>query len=461
MVTRLPRRTMLESGAEEAGRRRSPQGLASFCSAGCRRRGPRPARCRPRRSTGCLPGGRLCTDVCYAARQSESQSTSLEFQSITPSDAAVASCLVFGAFSHHRLGTRQIEIQDQKFYGFSFPHSNTVQVVVWRQLGDVIGAGYRLPDQRAACRVCLLSASESLSPGRSKEGPLVDAYSGRAFDRTSWVYWESFWAPVGTAAIAARAGRVHFQPLLSPEMLRVGQQDGSQPQLPRNPWEGCGPDVSQAAPTTDFKDTRSKVDAFEHIYRKDVWPGLVSKSGPGSDPFHPMVRLAITALDAAVDALGITSILDAACGDAGWITSHFLARRPEISYIGIDIVPHVIEENRQRHPSLRFLVADLGDPAEQAELPRVDLVFSKETLNHMFVQEAVHALCRLRSTGAKYLVANIARGAPNNRGARKLTHANYYPYDYSLPPFNLRKLAKLADINFDDWTEFSIFQLQP
>merc|ERR1712106_182425 len=171
-----------------------------------------------------------------------------------------------------------------------------------------------------------------------------------------------------------------------------------------------------------------------------------------------MVRIAITALDIAVDALGITSMLDAACGDAGWITSHFLARRPELSYIGTDIVAHVIKETRRAHPSLRFVVADLSDPSDRTELPKVDLVFSKETLNHMFVQGAVHALCRLRSTGAKYLLTNIARGAPNNRGALKSAHANYFPYDYSLPPFNLRKLTKLADINLEDWNEFAIFQ---
>jgi len=231
--------------------------------------------------------------------------------------------------------------------------------------------------------------------------------------------------------------------------------------LPRNPWQGLGPNLQQAAPVKDFRDSLSKAEAFEQIYKKAVWPGIISKSGPGSDPFHPMVRIAISALDAVVDALGITSMLDAACGDAGWITAHFLARRPGLVYVGTDIVAHVVEECRRAHPSLRFLLADLGDPADKTELPAVDLVFSKETLNHMFVQDAVRALQRLQGTGAKYLVTNITRGAPNNRGALKLTHANYFPYDYSLPPFNLVKLARLADVNIDDWSEFALFRLQP
>eukprot|EP00747_Dinoflagellata_sp_TGD_P019992 gnl/TRDRNA2_/TRDRNA2_127531_c1_seq1.p1 gnl/TRDRNA2_/TRDRNA2_127531_c1~~gnl/TRDRNA2_/TRDRNA2_127531_c1_seq1.p1 ORF type:complete len:192 (-),score=31.59 gnl/TRDRNA2_/TRDRNA2_127531_c1_seq1:39-575(-) len=177
-----------------------------------------------------------------------------------------------------------------------------------------------------------------------------------------------------------------------------------------------------------------------------------------------MVRIAISALDAAVDAFGIKSMLDAACGDADWIARHFLSRRPELAYTGADIVKHVIEQNKQSYPSLRFIVADLGcserpdDPGP--ELPKVDLIFSKETLNHMFVPDAVQALLRMRRTGARYFLTNITRGAPNNRGAVKWTHANYAQYDYELPPFNLRKLCTLSEVNKDDWTEFAMFDLQ-
>mmetsp|Transcript_113513 Transcript_113513/g.315774 ORF Transcript_113513/g.315774 Transcript_113513/m.315774 type:complete len:173 (-) Transcript_113513:75-593(-) len=172
-----------------------------------------------------------------------------------------------------------------------------------------------------------------------------------------------------------------------------------------------------------------------------------------------MARVAITALDAAVDALGARSLLDAACGDAGWIAAHFLARRPGLGYTGVDIVPHVVEENRRRHPSLRFECADLGGDGA-SELPAADLVFSKETFNHMVVQDALRAVCKLRAAGCRFLLTNITRLAPNFHGVDKGGHQNYAQYDYSLPPFSLRKLAPLAEISAEDWTEFALFSLQ-
>eukprot|EP00435_Cladocopium_sp_Y103_P044849 s353_g12.t1 len=178
--------------------------------------------------------------------------------------------------------------------------------------------------------------------------------------------------------------------------------------------------------------------------------------GEGSDPFHPMVRIAITVLDMVVDMLGATSMLDAACGDAAWIATAFLSRRPQVKYTGVDIVSHVIEdiagesieddENQRRFPSLRFLTADLSGTS----LPAADFVFSKETLNHMFLKDAVQALSAFRASGNRYLVTNIHRGAPNNQGATKGHHAHYAPYDYTLHPFNLRKLCPLLAINEED-----------
>lgn len=52
----------------------------------------------------------------------------------------------------------------------------------------------------------------------------------------------------------------------------------------------------------------------------------------------------------------------------------------------------------------------------------------------------------------RYLVTNVHRGAPNNRGAHKGHHAHYAPYDYSLPPFNLRKICQLISINQEELT---------
>eukprot|EP00931_Biecheleriopsis_adriatica_P079264 TRINITY_DN52669_c0_g1_i1.p1 TRINITY_DN52669_c0_g1~~TRINITY_DN52669_c0_g1_i1.p1 ORF type:complete len:442 (-),score=56.29 TRINITY_DN52669_c0_g1_i1:19-1344(-) len=354
--------------------------------------------------------------------------------------------LLFGAFRSPRRGTRAVNIQGFHFYAFTAPHEASMQVAVWRRLGDVVAKGYEPPDAASPCTVRLVEPSESLAPGR-RGGPLAELYQRKPFDRDAWLYWESFWVLPWQASLQMR----DVKPLL-PESLRDGQAAASGVEQ--------GPNLAQALPTQDTGTAKSKADAFADIYRKGVWPGFFSRSGPGSDPFHPMVRVAITALDMAVDMLGCKSILDAACGDAAWLVAHFLCRRPDVYYHGIDIVSHVIKENQQKFPSVRFSVADFSDPSCRHSLPAVDLVFSKETLNHMFVEDAVQALRNIQSTGARHLVTNVHRGSPNNRGASKGHHANYAPYDYALPPFNLRKLCRLVHINQEDWTEYALFALQ-
>jgi len=430
--------------------------------------------------------------------------------SLVLEDTASCTGLIFGAFSTPRLGTRQVRLRNVVFHAFTFPHAATVQIAVWRRLGDVVKAGYAAPREDDDLSVGVVGQGDSLSPGRkgtTQEGPLTDLYQRRPFDSSAWVYWESFWAPVGEdAATAVHSSRTKaftpaapFNALLGlcyklldeapPASARTRASDKSSPSVVLGPLcaahgtsdrrlggDGVvgaalelGHRLPQPAPAEE------KAEAFSQIYRRGVWPGLMSRSGPGSDPFHPMVRIALSALDAVVDTLGVTSILDAACGDAGWIVSALLSRRPGLSYIGVDIVPHVVEENRERYPTLRFLCMDLGCGPSAASLlysstaetgvheevlPRVDLVFSKETFNHMIVTDAVHALRRLRATGSRYLLTNITRGAPNYMGFSKGHHANYAQYDYSLPPFGLNKLARVIELNKEDWTEFALFDLQ-
>lgn len=444
-----------------AQRRAVPLGSgASRCTCAARRRAAgvlagRPAarqRCRPRLRAGpvapSLDGSMDIILVAFDSKPTEgahAPNSLLERvgPSATTSPVRSKGGLFFSVFSALRPGTRLVSVQGQEFYAFTSPRQGTSQVVIWRRLGDCVAAGYGPLLPGCPSRVTLLGPDDSPSPGRrgtKMEGPLVDLYARRAYDRSAWIYWESFWVPVGTSLPMVMAARLAaFEPQL--------RAPGDTSKAPRH----------LATTSPDAAPTEEKATAFAQIYHRGVWPGLLSRSGPGSDPFHPMVRVALTALDAVVDALGVRSVIDAACGDARWIVEHFLARRPEVAYTGVDIVAHVIEENRQRYPRLDFLCADLG--SGDGALPSADLVFSKETFNHMFVQDAACAVNRLAKAGSKYLLVNIVRSACNLIGASKGHHANYAQYDYSLPPFNLRKIAPVVEINREDWSEFAIYEL--
>ena len=114
----------------------------------------------------------------------------------------------------------------------------------------------------------------------------------------------------------------------------------------------------------------------------------------------------------------------------------FVTRHPEIEYTGVveplgseasfwteDVVSEVIERNQQRHPLLNFLAQEhfkermkekdakrrdlFRKDLAEIPLPYAELIFSKETVNHMHLDDAQRALRQFAATGAKYLLTNV------------------------------------------------------
>jgi hypothetical protein len=137
---------------------------------------------------------------------------------------------------------------------------------------------------------------------------------------------------------------------------------------------------------------------FERIERTNLWGAATSVSGLGSeDPATAAIREALPAL---LHRLRVRSLLDAPCGDAGWIGRLEL----DIDYIGIDIVPSLIEANRRRvagggSPG-RFLVADITRDA----LPRADIILCRDCLVHLSIANIDRALAQFRMSGARFLL---------------------------------------------------------
>ncbi|MFL5538640.1 MAG: hypothetical protein ACJ8J0_06580, partial [Longimicrobiaceae bacterium] len=106
---------------------------------------------------------------------------------------------------------------------------------------------------------------------------------------------------------------------------------------------------------------------FTRVYRRNVWGNDESVSGAGSTEsrgadFRDDLIGLLRRLDAHV-------LLDAPCGDFNWIgpVADAVPR-----YIGVDVVPELIERVRAAHGSERrtFIRADLArDP-----LPRADVI---------------------------------------------------------------------------------------
>src|SRR5436305_7648021 len=81
---------------------------------------------------------------------------------------------------------------------------------------------------------------------------------------------------------------------------------------------------------------------FRRIHDTNLWGAAASASGLGSEFDATAVLRA--ELPQLLERLGAASLLDAPCGDAGWINQANL----RVHIIGIDIVPALIETLRAR-----------------------------------------------------------------------------------------------------------------
>ena len=137
-------------------------------------------------------------------------------------------------------------------------------------------------------------------------------------------------------------------------------------------------------------------------------------------------------------------LLDCACGDMAWswqwvVQETKLAR---LEYTGIDIAPGPVAAARRRIGTFgRLLMLDIAEHNLETAVGPMDLVLSKDTLNHMSPDLAVQALRAFSKVSSWLLINNH----PGTYAAQELASwgQNWRPYDYGLPPFNLQ-LARVV-----------------
>lgn len=146
-------------------------------------------------------------------------------------------------------------------------------------------------------------------------------------------------------------------------------------------------------------------DIFSRYYETNFWRDKESVSGPGSNLKNTEAIRAY--LPPVFAQLGINSLLDLPCGDFYWfwqMWSRWSGRRQlELKYIGGDIVPQLIFDNRERylHPNLQFEVLD----AVHDRLPKVDMILCRDMLGHLPNADIVRSIKNFQRSGARYLLA--------------------------------------------------------
>jgi SAM-dependent methyltransferase len=139
---------------------------------------------------------------------------------------------------------------------------------------------------------------------------------------------------------------------------------------------------------------------FSAIYKNRVWlNGRAdgSLSGLGSEMEKTeSVRKRMAEL---LQCLNTRSLLDVGCGDFTWMKEVPFPFR----YVGIDIVPDVIEANDAfyRSEQRSFQLMD----ATRDPLPRADTVLCREVLFHLSFQDIRRLLANVRKSGSSFLIA--------------------------------------------------------
>lgn len=128
---------------------------------------------------------------------------------------------------------------------------------------------------------------------------------------------------------------------------------------------------------------------FAKYYESGFWRNAESASGCGSDA--EFVRNMTPQLRGLLVDRKVNVLLDAPCGDLNWMEG-VLSDCPNIRYIGMDIVPSLINElSMRRILNAEFICADLCvDP-----LPPADLWLCRDLLFHLSFRDIASVLANL------------------------------------------------------------------
>lgn len=149
-------------------------------------------------------------------------------------------------------------------------------------------------------------------------------------------------------------------------------------------------------------------DIFTGIFASNGWGGRESVSGSGSDKVE--TRRIVESIQGVLDKYDIKSIVDAPCGDVNWVFDALTGYSKD-SYIGVDIVEELIEQNKEKHPGVRFEVLDICSE----RLPSGDLVLARDILGHLGADDRAAAVKNIKESGAKYVLTTHFPEATNDK----------------------------------------------
>ena len=171
----------------------------------------------------------------------------------------------------------------------------------------------------------------------------------------------------------------------------------------------------------------SNIDIFLDIYNTNFWRDQESRSGTGSS--IQKTRKLAELLPFLLKKFEIKSILDLPCGDFNWMKTVDLAG---IEYIGADLVPEIIQDNRIKYPEFEFVELDIIE----GKLPDVDLVFIRDCLVHFPNKIVTKTLFNICMSDCKYVLTTTF---PDHVNTNDIEMGKWRALNLEAEPFNLPK----------------------
>jgi hypothetical protein len=184
--------------------------------------------------------------------------------------------------------------------------------------------------------------------------------------------------------------------------------------------------------------SKSRQTIFRSIYQSDHWNhGRAGESRSGEGSTVAMTQNVREILARVIRERGVTSFLDAPCGDWNWMRLMDLSG---VKYTGGDIVPEVVESNRRVHarPGVEFAVMDLveGKPAIGAH----DLILCRDCIQHLANDEVRRVLTNFSESGSKWLLITTTPRVRQNEEIGKT--GLFRPVNLRLAPWNIAEVEE-------------------
>jgi SAM-dependent methyltransferase len=167
-------------------------------------------------------------------------------------------------------------------------------------------------------------------------------------------------------------------------------------------------------------------DTFTKIYKNKNWQDIYgTESGPGSS--IECSKPYLDFLQEFCNSYSIKSILDLGCGDFNLMRYFDFVG---IDYLGIDVVDHVIVNNKQlyENTNIKFKSQSIIDYSSDISY---DLILCKDVLQHLN-QNNVFKVLNIKNYKYALYTNDFSEGVNNN-----VEDGNYSPIDLSKTPYSV------------------------